>query len=184
MKTKEYKTFEHLDIRSTNTSRPLRIIILYHSDPATTRPFLDELSSYLSEVIISHGSLLTEGDFHLHFDVPDARRVEALKELFVESDLQQHVLKPPHRAGHILDLVITRNFDSIISAIEVRPPVAISNHGSVVFTTNRLVLPPIRWVCRVRDLWRLNKAAFAADLAAELGPVDLRSGVEDNAPAL
>ena len=75
------------------------------------------------------------GDFNLHFDVPDARGVEARKELLAESNLQQHVLKPAHRAGHILDLAITRNFYFVISAVEVRPPVAISHHNSVVFTS-------------------------------------------------
>ena len=73
VKTETYKTFEHLDVRSTSTSKPLRVIVIYRSPVLAVRPFLDELSSYLSEVTMTPGNLVIVGDFNLHYEQADVR---------------------------------------------------------------------------------------------------------------
>ena len=40
-------------------------------------------------------------------------------ELFQEADFRQHVREPTHFGGHILDLVITRNSQTVISSTSV-----------------------------------------------------------------
>ena len=59
--------------------------------------------------------LLITGDFNIQVDVfGDSDRARLL-EILEAMGLEQHVDKPTHVSGHILDLVITRKFDELIS---------------------------------------------------------------------
>jgi len=46
--------------------------------------------------------------------------------------LKQHVHGATHELGHILDLVITRNFDHLIFG-EPNPDILFSNHQALLF---------------------------------------------------
>ena len=49
------------------------------------KPFLDELSAYLSEVTTTPGDLIIEGYFNLRYEQADAAGVDGFKELLAET---------------------------------------------------------------------------------------------------
>ena len=70
--------------------------------------FLEEFNDIATNVMLASGRTLIEGDFNLHIDdISDRDAMEFLKHLEI-LHLEQHVHKPTHEAGHILDLIITQ----------------------------------------------------------------------------
>ena len=68
---------------------------------------------------MSSEPLLITGDFKIPLDVcGDSDRARLLK-ILESMGLEQQVDKPTHVSGHILDLVITRKFDELISTASV-----------------------------------------------------------------
>ena len=71
--------------------------------------------------------LLIAGDFNIHVDVPGNADSVCLKELLESMGLQQHVNVPTHESGHTLDLIITRQCDSLLANIPVTDCVLYTN---------------------------------------------------------
>ena len=78
------------------------------------------------------GKLLVVGDFNFHFDDANNQDNNKFQDALHSLNLEQHVHKPIHSRGHILDLVITMCAELIISDLQVDAPV-ISDHGAVSF---------------------------------------------------
>ena len=66
--------------------------------PISSRVFFEEFSTYLEDIVMAPGILLTAGDF---------------AEILQSYGLQQHVQVPTHESGHTLDLIITRSNNDI-----------------------------------------------------------------------
>ena len=98
-------TFGHVDVTSTKTSKPVRVIVIYRPLTSSLTSFLDELSTYLSEVVVTQCDILITGDFNIHFELKSASGVEKLLQIMYEHGLQQNV--------HTLDLIISRISNSI-----------------------------------------------------------------------
>ena len=89
---------------------------------------------------MSNELLIISGDFNIHMDVsnnPDTIRFRDFLDLM---GLVQHVKRPTHEKGHILDLIITRQCDNIV-ATEPWPERYFSDHAAIMceFTTVRPV---------------------------------------------
>ena len=56
---------------------------------------------------------------NFHVDAPGNGDSDCLKELLESMGPQQHVNKPTHKSGHILNLIITRQCDSLLANIPV-----------------------------------------------------------------
>ena len=105
-------------------SRKLKIIIIYRppyssNHPVTTSVFFADFSSFLEGIIMSSVPLLIAGDFNIHVDVPGIADSVCLKELLESMGLRQHVKVPTQESGHTLDLIITRQCDSLLANIPV-----------------------------------------------------------------
>ena len=84
----------------------------------------------MESYIIKTGSLLIAGDFNFHVDdTSDAVAANFLG--LLEFDLRQHVHSYTHRAGHTLDLVISRSAESILNVTSVDDLSIISDHYTV-----------------------------------------------------
>ncbi|KAF1380247.1 hypothetical protein PFLUV_G00184850 [Perca fluviatilis] len=76
------------------------------------RAFLDEFQTLLDLlIIVDCNSIIVTGDFNIWVDVENRRAIDEFDWLLLINDLDQHVQEPTHRAGHFLDLVITRNVE-------------------------------------------------------------------------
>jgi hypothetical protein len=82
----------------------------------SVKQFLSEFADYLEHLVTCSGPLLILGDFNFH--IKDASDKDALSFLRLVSsfDLQQHVQQSTHRGGHILDLVLTRATDNVVTS--------------------------------------------------------------------
>ena len=121
--------------------------------------------------------ILMAGDFNLHFNLPNASDVLYLKQILDDNNMQQHVTKPTHRSGNLLDLVITRVCSNIVAATDVCKS-SISDHYSVIFPIHVTKPRSSSQTRQVRNFKRMDHASLEADLITELANVDTEQGVE------
>ena len=158
--TKRYDTFEYLDVKSTQTSRPVRVVIIYRPPTTSVQSFLDEFATYVNEIVVTRQDILIVGDFNLHCELNSAPGVKLLNDILAENNLKQHVTEPTHMKGHMLDLVITRSSSSIVLSTTAYPS-SISDHYSVVFRLSSASPVSARAVKQLRDLiWFASKLTF------------------------
>ena len=119
----ERRSFEFSEWLLQYCYSKLRIIIVYRPPYSVVHPiaasaFFDEFSTYLESIVMSPEPLLIVGNFNFHVDIPTDPN--ALRFLELSSmGLDQHVDKPTHISGHILDQIITRNSDTLLSTSPV-----------------------------------------------------------------
>lgn len=77
------------------------------------------LSIYLESIVMSSDLLLIAGDFNIHVDVPENPDGVCFLDLLEYVGLQQHVASPTHESGHTVDLIITRQCDSLLFTVFV-----------------------------------------------------------------
>ena len=80
-----------------------------------TSDFIEQFSEFLDTLVTLKGKLIITGDFNIHWDKTNADSKERrdLDTLLKSYGLKQHVLKPTHIKGHIIDLIITRDDDCV-----------------------------------------------------------------------
>ena len=83
--TTRFETFEHMEVKSTTTS--LKIIIIYHPRASTLRPFLAEISTYLSDITVAREDIIIVGDFNLHLELPNATGVKEFTRCLLRTTL-------------------------------------------------------------------------------------------------
>lgn len=115
----ERKSFEFSEWLLQYCSYKLRIIIVYRPPYSTAHPvmtsvFFDEFTLYLESVIMSSEPLIIVGDFNIHVDISTDPNAIQFLDLLSSMGLNQHVNKPTHLSGHTLDLIITRNCDTLL----------------------------------------------------------------------
>ena len=88
-----------------------------------------EFSEFL-DTFESCGSFLMVGDFNYHLDDLSDSDARKFKDLLEASNLEQHVTVPTHDKMHMLDLVITRAADNLLSSVEVHDA-CISDHSVI-----------------------------------------------------
>jgi hypothetical protein len=76
---------------------------------AVSTVFLNEITAVLEQLSLLRYRVVLCGDFNIHMDDPDDSVANRFHQLLESFDCIQHVAKPIHTAGHILDLVIARS---------------------------------------------------------------------------
>lgn len=93
--------------------------------------FLSEFADYLESIVLSPEPLLVTGDINIHVDNMNDTDAVKFLDLLESMEMTQHVNTPTHRAGHTLDLMITREFDCMIHS-EPSSDIFYSNHCMVL----------------------------------------------------
>ena len=85
--------------------------------------------------------------------------------------MKQHVTKPTHIGGHILDVIITRDTDNIVSHVDIVDPGLSDSSGkvsrdhlAVTFTTKISKPAPVRKTVTFRKLSTINVQSFKSDI--------------------
>ena len=127
--------------------------------------FIEEFSSLLENYVIKSGSLLIAGDFNFHInDTSDVSMVNFIN-LLEAFNLRIHATRATHRAGHTLDLIITRIDDeSFIHNIGVHDSM-ISDHFTLIYSLD------IRKPCYVNDICLFLMIFHCMSLYSKLVPV-------------
>lgn len=92
--------------------------------------FFEEFGTLTEQLVVYPGNLLIVGNFKYHMD--DTRNLDTVKfnKVLESFSLVQHVNGPTHKKGHILDLIITRVVEELVTSIEIRDPM-LSDHSAV-----------------------------------------------------
>ena len=176
VRTSEWASFEVIECLS-QASPPLRVSVVYrpptHGNDFIS--FMHDFAEYLDHSVLLRGHLVITGDFNIHLDDAASRECIEFTELLQSFGLVQHVQQPTHKAGHLLDLVITKE------DYDMRPSVVVfdqclSDHYTLSCTLQ--VRPPAGGTARpieYRNLKRVNIDAFRDDIITAFS-VDLSAG--------
>jgi ribosome biogenesis protein Nip4 len=125
--------------------------------------FFNDFSTLAEQLATAPGRLAIVGDLNLHMD--DSCNVNAKKfhDILESFNLKQHVSSPTHNRGHILDLIITRAEDCLVSDIVVKHPV-LSDHLAVHCKLKLKKLPAERREVSFRKLKSININSMREDL--------------------
>ncbi len=78
------------------------------------KSFLLEFASYLESIVLTPGHLLIMGNFNFHVDNPSASSASKFSSILNQFNLYQNVTQHTHTSSHTLNLVITRQNNSLI----------------------------------------------------------------------
>ena len=109
----KFKTFEHMEIEVETTGRKLSIATIYRPEPSSKNKynmdeFYEEFTKLLAHYQTYSHEIIVTGDFNFHMNKPNDPRAKQFKGILEMFDLVQHVNSSTHKAGNILDLVITQ----------------------------------------------------------------------------
>ena len=146
----------------------LQIFIIYRPPPSSTNKlsfttFREEFSDFITQAASKHKYYLILGDFNIHMDnltCPQARNFSDILDKF---NLAQFVPKPTHRAGHILDLVISGDSGYIPRFLRC-DDLYISDHSCVIFDLPQRKPPPIKRKITHRNTPDINIDSLKQDI--------------------
>ena len=107
------------------------------------------------------------GDLNIHIDIPTDRDYIKCSSILESSGMRQLVNEPKHVGGHTLDVVITRDTDTIVTDVAITDPGLSDNtgkvsldHFAVLFTAKAAKPAPMRKSITFRELRAINIDLF------------------------
>ena len=91
----------------------ITILGIYRPPSGSPVEFLTEFTNWITGVVVQDTNLLMVGDINLHINNENDENAANFKESMVALGLVQHVTRPTHKSGNILDLIFTENFSEI-----------------------------------------------------------------------
>jgi hypothetical protein len=179
-----FTTFEHMCVR-LSLQRPVLLCVIYRPPPSqknglTTPQFLSDIEEFLTSIVNeANEDLCVVGDFNIHVDIKDDPTAKAFSNLLASLDLQQLVTHPTHKAGHILDLILTRAGSNTISPTVSIHASDMSDHHLVQFTLPQQPLPTPKVLLSRRKFRSIDMEAFSADISSALSVQDDSSDVNN-----
>ena len=121
--------------------------------------FLNEFSGFLETILTAPGHLIITGDFNIHIDDIQDNNSQKFLDLITSFGLINHVNQPTHDRGHILDLMLTREADPCISAVNVDFSLP-SDHAAIHAITRTKKPASSKSTMHHRNLKALNVSAL------------------------
>jgi hypothetical protein len=123
MKKESQPTVTSMEIMETTiniNARRITCITIYRPESSnihkyTMSTFFSEFENLLTHYILTKDELLIIGDFNFHLNKPYKPNVKRMIEVLDTFDLTQHVTKPTHKLGNILDLIITKKDTKLLN---------------------------------------------------------------------
>ena len=117
----QYASFEELQCLE-HTVPAVRLAVIYRPPPSKTnglnyKTFYAEIGNYIKQLVLTPGALVIAGDFNIHVDDHSDKEAADFLSLIESFCLKQHVCGPTHRTGQTLDLVPTRDRDSLAPTV-------------------------------------------------------------------
>lgn len=178
----DYETFEFVAVYITGSSLTVLMIVVYRpGSKATSSLFFEEFSDLLERSSVYASSLIIIGDLNIHLDIATDPSTVKFRDILDSQGLVQHVAGATHRAGHCLDVIITRQ-ELCVRSVSVKPPM-LSDHCTIIARLDLLVPQDHSNVRRVRRSWRqfdfdsfiddLRRSTLVCDSAADNNVDDL-----------
>ena len=109
VKNGSYPSFEHATWEFNVRNKQIHITVIYHPpyslrNKSTNRAFLDDFTTFVTELLPRWPNNLLLGDFNLHASKDDDIDSTIFLDTIEAMGLYQHVTFPTHKQGNILDL--------------------------------------------------------------------------------
>ena len=164
---KSYDTFHYQNLIFHGKFN-FNLICLYRLQETSFELFLKEFYSLLSEQDPRHPLLLT-GDFNVHFEKTDSKRVKDLSDLTSSFGLTQFVIGPSNKFGHTIDLLFANSNEFDMNPIQ---PVnySLGDHFPIFFEfpNNQQIITTEKRTVTYRDIKSLDIPGFASHLTTSL----------------
>lgn len=105
-KTRNYDTFELLQVECEINGNKMMIITIYRPPSTSSSVFIDEFRLYLETIDMVSANIIIWGDFNLWLDDIEARYVPHFIDTIATFNLVNIVDRPTSVSGHIIDLVL------------------------------------------------------------------------------
>ncbi|XP_072037652.1 uncharacterized protein [Amphiura filiformis] len=167
-----YTTFESVEMKLSINQLSATSICLYRlhhnkKDEVTFPNFLSEFTDMLSSYADSNCDLSFMGDFNLHYDdLINDRQVQRVNCVLLDFGLKQLVDKPTHIKKRILDWVVVRNENSLITFNDVNVYPGKSDHFAVLGHVAISRPAPVKRLVTSRNLRAVKLDNLKMDLAA------------------
>ena len=163
-----YTTFEHCDVQFNNNSGLLNIIVVYRPPPTKRNchmvgAFFDEFRTLLEDRMSCPGRLVILGDLNFHVDNAADSNAKKFLDLLDLLNFSQHVTSITHKAGHSLDLVITRDSEAVIDNVTVSD--LLSDHALVLVRVKHPKPLPTQITTITHKLRGLDATSLAAEVS-------------------
>ena len=160
-------SFELMEAVLTICSVSLRLIVIYRMPPSKinglkTGTFYEEFSEYLEKLSCASGKVIILGDFNINYLDTSGFAYKRFVDILETFDCVQHIDKPTHNSGHLLDYIITRKDSSGVSNLYVSD--FISDHRALHVSLTCSRAHPERKHIEVRSLKRIQCDVLEADL--------------------
>ena len=109
----EFRTFQFAKWYVQLMHTTITFLGIYRPPAGFPVEFLTEFTNWITDVVVQDTNLGAVGDFNLHINNENDENAANFKELMVALALGQHVIKPTHKSGNILDLIFMENFSEI-----------------------------------------------------------------------
>ena len=156
----DVSSFEVLEITYSLHSQKIRMVVVYRpGHPGTDSVFIEEFGRYLEYLSGCQERLLVCGDFNYWLDSPSLKPYTGdFLSLLDMNNLFNHVQKPTHISGHILDLLITSVDTDLLNCVELSPiDGRISDHALITFELDIMGPATYSRTIRFQNYRRLNE---------------------------
>jgi hypothetical protein len=162
-----FSTFESLCVNLTIASSSFTLCTIYRPPSQKNYTlFQAEFSTLLEYLISTPSELIITGDFNLHVDDPTSSPAASFLSLLDTFGLSQLISFPTHKAGHTLDLLITRSSSILFSDIDYACP-SLSDHHAILaaFSVPSHSRSP-RITKLIRNIKSIDITSFSNDILA------------------
>nr|XP_054757263.1 uncharacterized protein LOC129263376 [Lytechinus pictus] len=166
-------SFEFLDLTVHLTpSSPVKLYCIYRP-PQSSRhtfssgDFLEEFLTLLESAAVDVYPPILLGDFNIHVDDSSDNFARSFLNGVEALGFKQHINRPTHKAGHTLDLVLSRNSEDIISQHSILPSLP-SDHSAIICTINLKGPQNPKKKVTFRKLSNIDPKSFSLDVKGVL----------------
>ena len=156
VETGQYPSFEYATWELEVKNKKIHITGIYHppyslKNKSTNRAFLDDFTTFMTELVPRWLENALLGDFNLHVSNDDDIDSTIFLDTTEALGLYQHVTFPTHKQGNTLDLVVSE-LGSKSRVMTMSPGPYLTDHRAVISTLNVKSIQPKRQQKQVRKL--------------------------------
>ena len=167
----QYASFEELQCL-VHTVPAVRLAVIYRPPPSKTnglnyKTLYAEIGNYIEQLVLTPGALVIAGDFNIHVDDHSDKEAADFLSLIESFGLKQHVSGPTHRTGHTLDIVLTRDRDSLAPIVSSQDHCFVDHFPvfcDLSLTTEYSRLQEVTY----RKIKAINAGCFIRDVSASV----------------
>ena len=149
----------------------MRLAVLYRPPPTREIGLEQEWPKFLAKYATIDKHNIIVGDLNIHIDIPTDRDSTRFSSTLESSGMRQLVNEPTHVGGHTLEVVITKDTDTIVNGVAMTDPglsdntgKVSRNHFAVLFTAKAKQPAQMRKTITFRKLRAINIDLFNGDI--------------------